>query len=68
MKIKYIIDFNPFTNNFILTDARDGDTSDINQEVVITLYKGVSFIETFFSSAAVTKIAPAIEFTKSQEL
>ena len=38
MKIKYIIDVSPITDQFVLLDARDGDGADINHEVAMMLF------------------------------
>jgi hypothetical protein len=38
MKIKYIIDVSPITDQFVLLDARDGDWTDINHEVTMRLF------------------------------
>lgn len=38
MKIKYIIDVSPITDQFVLLDTRDGDGADINHEVAMSLF------------------------------
>jgi hypothetical protein len=55
MKIKYIIDVSPITDQFVLLDARDGDWTDINHEVTMRLFNDCAD-ESFFSSLAVERI------------
>lgn len=55
MKIKYIIDLSPITDQFVLLDTRDGDGSDINHEVAMGLFNDCPS-ESFFSSTAVERI------------
>ena len=55
MKIKYIIDLSPITDQFVLLDTRDGDGADINHEVAMSLFNDCPS-ESFFSSAAVERI------------
>ena len=55
MKIKYIIDVSPITDQFVLLDARDGDGADINHKVAMMLFNDCAD-ESFFSSLAVERI------------
>lgn len=56
MKIKYIIDVSPITDQFVLVDARDGDKVDpFNREVAMILFNECPS-ESFFSSLAVERI------------
>ena len=55
MKIKYIIDVSPITDQFVLLDTRDGDGADINHEVAMRLFNDCAD-ESFFSSLAVERI------------
>ena len=55
MQIKYIIDLNPITDQFVLLDTRDGDGADINHEVAMRLFNDCAD-ESFFSSLAVERI------------
>ena len=55
MKIKYIIDVSPITDQFVLLDTRDGDGADINHEVAMMLFNDCAD-ESFFSSLAVERI------------
>lgn len=55
MKIKYIIDHNDITDQFVLLDARDGDGADINHKVAMGLFNDCAD-ESFFSAAAVERI------------
>lgn len=55
MKIKYIIDLSPITDQFVLLDTRDGDGSDINHEVAMGLFNECPS-ESFFSTLAVERI------------
>jgi hypothetical protein len=55
MKIKYIIDVSPITDQFVLLDTRDGDWTDINHEVTMRLFNDCAD-ESFFSSLAVERI------------
>ena len=58
MKIKYIIDLSPITDQFVLLDTRDGDGADINHEVAmpITGLFNDCPSESFFSTLAVERI------------
>jgi hypothetical protein len=51
MKIKYIIDLSPITDQFVLLD----DGADINHEVAMRLFNDCAD-ESFFSSLAVERI------------
>jgi hypothetical protein len=55
MKIKYIIDLSPITDQFVILDTRDGDGADLNHEVAMILFNDCPS-ESFFSSAAVERI------------
>jgi hypothetical protein len=55
MKIKYIIDVSPITDQFVLLDTRDGDWTDTNHEVTMRLFNDCAD-ESFFSSLAVERI------------
>ena len=43
MKIKYIIDVSPITDQFVLLDTRDGNGADINHEVAMGLFNDPHF-------------------------
>ena len=55
MKIKYIIDLSPITEQFVLLDTRDGDGADINHEVAMSLFNECPS-ESFFSTLAIERI------------
>ena len=55
MQIKYIIDLNPITDQFVLLDTRDGDGADINHEVAMRLFNDCAD-ESFFSTLAIERI------------
>ena len=55
MKIKYIIDLSPITEQFVLLDTRDGDGADINHEVEMSLFNECPS-ESFFSTLAIERI------------
>ena len=55
MKIKYIIDLSPITDQFVLLDTRDGDGADINHKVAMSLFNECPS-ESFFSTLAIERI------------